>query len=283
MGAAKEAKEAAKRRAKRLAYEKANPVKAWKPKPQPLSRMAKMFMAMRNFKIPKKAAAVVKKVIKKVVKKVVKKSVAKKARQSRRRSRRTDMVWAVNRRGSPYYRRGRSGRWTHVPGVVKQVSNGPVGTFCVNRKDAIYYRLGTNENNNSGGHGWQRIPGTLKQISASTNSDAVWGVNKRGTVYCKLGASYRWQRIPGTLVQVEIGNAGVYGVNRHGAIYYRKGTYGRPTSRGCGWTRIPGTLKNIGVGRNGIWGVNRHGAIYTRTHNSGWTQIPGRYVNISSF
>lgn len=202
-----EEKAAAKRRAARLAYEKANPVKAWKPKPQPLSRMAKMMMAMRNFKIPKKTAPVVKKVIKKVVKK----AVAKKPRQFRRQ---TDMVWAVNRRGSPYYRHGRSGRWTHVPGVVKQVSNGPVGTFCVARlKDAIYYRLGTNENNNSGGRGWQRLPGSLRQISAGLRY--LWGINRWGQIYCMKPTlsrgkiTGRWQRVPGTLKQISASKSNI--------------------------------------------------------------------------
>merc|ERR1711990_20067 len=319
--AAKEAKEAAKRRAKRLAYEKANPVKAWKPKPQPLSRMAKMFMKMRNFKIPKKAAPV-----KKVVKAVVK-AAAKKPRQCRRR--RPDMVWAVAIGGVPYYRRGKSGKWTRISGTVKQMTNGPVGTFALNRHGIPYYRMGTHENPQSGGRGWQklggrlaqisagknslwginrhgaiycmtptvsrsgklsgrwqRVGGRLKQISASKDSDVIWGVNPHGAVYYKLSRRHRWQKIPGTLAQIKVGNRGVYGINNHGIIYFRKGTGRKPSSPGCGWIRINqariGRLKNVAVGHNGIWGPPSRGYIYTRVPGGKWSRIVGKVAQISS-
>merc|ERR1719189_3456596 len=158
-------------------------------------------MKMRNFKIPKKSAPVKKK-----------KAVVKKPRQCRRR--RPDMVWAVAIGGVPYYRRGKSGKWTRISGTVKQMTNGPVGTFALNRHGIPYYRMGTHENPQSGGRGWQKLGGRLAQISAGKNS--LWGINRHGAIYCMTPTvsrsgklSGRWQR----LAQISAGKNSLWGIN----------------------------------------------------------------------
>jgi len=121
-----------------------------------------------------------------------------------------DMVWAVNNRDNIFYRHGKKGKWSKVPGGLKQVSIGPVGTFGVNKYDAIFYRTGTHEGKNPAGHGWQRLPGALKWVSAGKN--AVWGVNAADQIYClspivlkgdQLDFSkMNWHRVPGGLKQI---------------------------------------------------------------------------------
>ena len=54
-----------------------------------------------------------------------------------------------------------------------------------------------------------------------------------------IPCSVPWAQTDGLLRTVSVGRAGVWGA-RDGAIWYREGTYGRPTSSGTGWKRISG-------------------------------------------
>jgi len=253
------------------------------------------------------------------------------------------MVWAVNSGHQIFYRRGRKGDWHRVRGAfdaegLKQISTGPVGTFGVNKYDDIYFRVGTHEDNNSVGTGWQKlpgklsqisagknavlgvnkhgeiycltprfyyadnfkgykidfsksnwqlVPGKLKQISASNDSDVIWGLDKGGRVWYKDGIKGKGQLIPGVLLQVEVGNGGVYGVNVHHQVCYRNGTKTNPNSKGTGWTRIPGRMKmkHVNSSRNAIWAVNSRDQIYAATAkgaNLQWVGIPGGLKQISA-
>merc|ERR1712025_388585 len=154
----------------------------------------------------------------------------------------------------------------------------PDMVWAVNNRDNIFYRHGKKGK-------WSKVPGGLKQISASKSCDAVWGVARNGTIWYRQNTKANWENVPGRLIQVAVGTAGVYGVNRSHMIWYRNGTNKKPDSKGTGWTRLPGALKNIAVGRNGLWGANKKDMIYWAARGSkpGWEQIPGGLKQISAF
>ena len=67
------------------------------------------------------------------------------------------IVIGVNGLNQIYYRFGLEDTWKHIPGVLKNVSVGPLGgVFGCNPKDEIFYLNGTK---------WQRLAGALKCIS----------------------------------------------------------------------------------------------------------------------
>ena len=57
---------------------------------------------------------------------------------------------------------------------------------------------------------------------------AIWGVNSNDQIWFKSDSDFMWERIPGGLKQIEVGQLGVFGVNRNDAIYYRVGTNNNP-------------------------------------------------------
>jgi hypothetical protein len=101
---------------------------------------------------------------------------------------------------------------------------------------------------------WSTIAGALSQIDHGTTSD-VWGVNSNERIY-RLKDDRTWMNIPGLLKHVTVGEAGVWGTNRHDNIYFR---------RGSSWVHISGKLKQIDSGTGSIvYGVNRNDNIYCR-------------------
>ena len=112
---------------------------------------------------------------------------------------------------------------------------------------------------------------------------------RRGVSTSKPGGT-SWQRIPGKLSEISVGDAGVWGVNRGGAIYYRTGT-GKNNGnkkRGSAWKRVSGSLKTISSGKGFVYGTNRNNDIFVRlgisrknptgTH---WKKLPGKLMEIS--
>ena len=66
----------------------------------------------------------------------------------------------------------------------------------------------------------------LVKVSVSKVSDSVvWGTNKNDEIFAWKGG-HRWVQIPGNLRVVSCGEAGVWGFNLNGWIFYRKGTRG---------------------------------------------------------
>ena len=126
---------------------------------------------------------------------------------------------------------------------------------------------------------WKKIPGGLKQVSASGNG-WVWGVNSAGSIYkCKKPCTGSWSLVDGGLVQVSAGDKEVWGVNSAGSIYKR------PVDGSGNWQKIPGGLKHVSASGNGwIWGVNSANKIYKckKPCNGNWQHITdGRLKMIS--
>jgi len=208
-------------------------------------------------------------------KKFMAKRAKEKARQEQARKEREarepkgPIVWAVNSKDEVYYRHGERGGWTLVPGrSLKQISIGPVGTFGVDKNDDIFYRVGTNETKDSAGSDWQRLPGKLSWISAGLN--AVWGVNASNEIYCLSPVKFRWhgtdrhvdftrskwERIYGGLKQISVSKNCdvVWGVNIHGAVYYKRSKSSRNR-----WHWISGRLSQVEVGDAGVFGIHKTG------------------------
>jgi len=214
------------------------------------------------------------------------------------------MVWAVNSGHQIFYRRGRKGDWTRVRGAfdaegLKQISHGPVGTFGVNKYDDIYFRVGTHEDNNSAGTGWQKLPGKLSQISAGKNT--VWGVHN-GKISCLTPQFYyadnfkgykidfsksNWQSVPGELMQISASKDSdvIWGVAKGGRIWYKDGIKGKGQL-------IPGSIPGgqVAVGNGGVYGVTSNHEVYYRngtktkpnSKGTGWTRVPGRMKYVAS-
>merc|ERR1739848_837034 len=189
-----------------------------------------------------------------------------------------DMVWAVNKSDEIFYRNGThednnsAGHgWQKLPGALKWVSAGKNAVWGVNEKDQIYCLSPIVLNGDQldfSKMDWKHIANGLQQISASKNSDAIWGVSKHGICYYKLNSNSPWEVMGSGLMQVAVGNAGVYGLSPTHCIFYRNGTHAKPDSKGTGWTYFPGALKNIMVGRNAVWGANKKAMIYWAACNS---------------
>ena len=82
---------------------------------------------------------------------------------------------------------------------------------------------------------WEQVRGDLSQVSASTASSAIWGVNAKGNIFYKSSPLEAFEPIGGGLKQVEAGGLGVFGVNKNDHIYYRIGTHENPGSKGTEW------------------------------------------------
>lgn len=191
-----------------------------------------------------------------------------------------DSAWVVNKRNQIFHRNGMKGNWNHVPGGLMQISNGPIGTFGVNRYHDIYYRRGTHEDYKSAGTGWSQLPGKLKYVSAGKN--AVWGVNKDDMIYV-LRPAFKggdidirrgWQQIPGRLSQISASKDSdvVWGVNKNGRILYRDFKRYKNGGSMREWKLIPGALKQVEIGPGGVYGVNFNNEVFYR---AGTYEKPG--------
>jgi len=196
-------------------------------------------------------------------------------------------IWGVNRSDNIYKRKKNGGSWQRVNGGLKQISGGQNEVWGVNRNNAIYKRPVDGSSN------WQRIGGSLKDVSASGNG-WVWGVNSGGKIYKRRKNGGNWQGVYGGLKQISGGQKEVWGVNNNDAIYkmpidgngkwqnirgrlkwvsaghpdYVFGVNANDQIYECkkpcngNWKKLPGGLKQIDGGKNDIWGVNRNDAIY---------------------
>ena len=178
----------------------------------------------------------------------------------------------------------RTTKWTNVPGKLSQLSTGKEEVYGVNAGDNIYahskYPDGKNALNR---RGWRRIPGGLKNVSA-TNNKWIFGANRGDNIYqCKKPCEGAWQRISGGLKQVSGGQNYLYGVNRGDYIYRR-----RLDSRGAlgsSWYNIPGRLKWVNASnKNYVYGANSNDNIYVckKPCSGGWRQISGGLKNIAA-
>ena len=82
---------------------------------------------------------------------------------------------------------------------------------------------------------WEQVRGGLAQVSVSTASSAIWGVNANGNIFYKSGPLEAFEPVDGGLKQIEAGGLGVFGVNANDHIYYRIGTREQPGSKGTKW------------------------------------------------
>lgn len=183
-----------------------------------------------------------------------------------------------------------SGKWTKVPGKLKQISVGDFGIWGVNSSNEIWFRNGISKEN-SIGTDWNRIDGLLKQIAVGCYG--VWGVNSYDEIWFRNGISKlkpmgdSWNRIDGLLKFISNGPCGVWGVNSYDQIWFRDGV-SNEKPMGTGWTRVDGLLKQIAVGANGVWGVNSHDEIWFRNgilsenpKGTSWTRIDGLLKQIT--
>jgi virginiamycin B lyase len=183
-----------------------------------------------------------------------------------------------------------SGNWGHVPSGCSVQSAGDW---------AAHYNTHPNAHNRHGSYTivkkqgdtlvsppppvlnkWTKIPGGLKQVTAS-GKGWVWGVNSANQIYkCKKPCTGAWTQIPGGLKQVSADDKEVWGVNNAGGIYKR------PVDGSGGWTNIRGGLKHVSASGNGwIWGVNSTDNIYKckKPCTGAWTHLRdgGRLAMVS--
>ena len=94
-------------------------------------------------------------------------------------------------------------------------------------------------------HSFTKIPGRLKQVTASVNY--FWGVTSSRRIYicpqqCTTG---QWKNIRGSLVQIDAGDHEVWGVNRYYQIFKR------PVDGSGSWTTISGRARDVSASGNG--------------------------------
>lgn len=86
---------------------------------------------------------------------------------------------------------------------------------------------------------WSLQSGRLKQLDLSPYN-ILWGVNSNHQIFIRNGNGWTW--VSGRLKHVSVGNAGVWGVNKHDNIYYREGVT-LSSSFGTSWTQVSGTVQ----------------------------------------
>ena len=198
-------------------------------------------------------------------------------------------VWGVNSNDQIWFQSDSDFMWEKIPGGLKQIEVGQLGVFGVNRNDAIYYRVGTNNNPSSSGSSWQRLPGGLKHISVGDSS--IWGVNKHDAIWEMTNIefddegkiNFDWVKKEGGLDNVSVYNGVIWGVNKNDNIWFK-------SSSDAKWEKIPGGLKQIEIGKFGVFGVNKNDDIWYRvgTHNNpnssgtDWQKLYGKLKHISS-
>jgi len=176
----------------------------------------------------------------------------------------------------------RTTSWTNVPGELVQLSTGQKEVYGVNAQDYIYAHAKVpGQNNANGTKGWRRIPGRLKNISAS-NKDYVFGVNAQDYIYqCKKPCKGAWQRMEGGLKQISGGQKYVYGVNRNDSIY--RARLPITNLRNPQWYKIPGGLKWINASNPyEIFGTNRNNQLYKcqKPCTGGWRKFGDTIKNV---
>ena len=85
---------------------------------------------------------------------------------------------------------------------------------------------------------WSVIPGRLMQVDVSP-ADVVWSVNSAHFIFLRVGSQGKWKQIGGLLKHVSVGEAGVWGVNKHDEIWYREGVSSSNVA-GTKWEKVDG-------------------------------------------
>ncbi|XP_033640902.1 tectonin beta-propeller repeat-containing protein 1-like [Asterias rubens] len=186
------------------------------------------------------------------------------------------------------------GDWRSIDSrSLKHVSVGPAGVWGVDNNYDIYYRVGTYDNETNTGDSWVTIGGSdqyplaggLSQVAVGR--DAVWGFNRYGALYFRLGITAckpegtAWTAVPGTFGDPDSDTDGdgwtnvdgllkyisssdtIYGVSTDDAIFYRQGvSAGTPT--GTEWQIIPGALKQVESLSLAVWGVNAANEVFVK-------------------
>jgi hypothetical protein len=175
-----------------------------------------------------------------------------------------------------------SGKWDKLSenklvqlsvGCNPTVSSNQCEIWGVNDNFKIFYRTGTQTTP------WIEISGSLARVSVAYGlvgtvmKSVIWGVNKSGAAYYRIGVSGSWIQVSSTpaLVQVAVAydmsgiNFLVYGVTAGGDVYHRNSFTG-------GWTRADNiSLKQVSVafdphGTPMVWGINLNSESYYRWH-----------------
>jgi len=99
-------------------------------------------------------------------------------------------VWATDTADNIYYRTDsredcEGSGWQRVDGKLAQVASGGEAVWGVTQSGGIYYRLGVTATRPIGSE-WLQIPGGLKQLSVSTDNNALWGVNANNEIYSRF-------------------------------------------------------------------------------------------------
>jgi virginiamycin B lyase len=219
-------------------------------------------------------------------------------------------LWGVNQQGAPVMWFRQLNNWAPFAGTLSQisVSSDGVAVWGIDSAGSVYQFInssftkrpgslisisvanastiwGTDANEkiwkwNPAKNAWDLFPlGLLTQISASADG-TVWGLNKAGKVYQKIGND--WAERPGKFSLISVGNAtNIWAMESDGLLWnwsmLAKTWVARPA--------MPGTAAQISVGADGsVWGVNKNGNVYRWAINrDAWQQMPGelKYISVA--
>ena len=71
-----------------------------------------------------------------------------------------------------------------------------------------------------------------------SDNDCLWGITPENEIMFKKSFNEKaWQKVPGSLNQISASELGVFGSGLNAEVYYRVGTYKNPTSIGTEWQR----------------------------------------------
>lgn len=169
-----------------------------------------------------------------------------------------------------------NGQWKKTNGSLAQVSLGTDRLWGVNASQQIFSRRIANDGVFL--DEWKQIAGHLTHVSAS-NQDAVWGVNRNGTVFRCDGKceTANWvQDNPGkSIKQISGGKNHVYAIDSDGLIHKKA------TANGS-WEQINGILDYIDASnQDEVWGVNSANDVFkcNQPCNGSWSLVDRKDTN----
>ena len=184
-----------------------------------------------------------------------------------------DYIWGANKNDDIFtcVKPCDDGKWTHVPGKLKQVSADDEYVWGVNSGNYIFRKKVNNSDN------WKNISGNLNNIS-STCKDYLWGTNTLQQIFkCKKPCDTgQWEIVNGRLRQVSGGQNDVWGVNSNNQLYKR------PVDGSGNWEEIGGgKFKWVsGANEDFIYAIDTEDKIYKCAQpcdnkSGNWMVIPG--------
>lgn len=191
--------------------------------------------------------------------------------------------WGLDAAGTVFHMPLGGAAWEQMDGEFVEISSGGTEVWAVCAGGKVYKRAGA-------AGAWEEVAGELMASVDVSDNDAVWALAADDTIHRYLRETGEWSTVGGFLKTISTGPSGVWGVDKYGDTFHRKGTFGGADTRGIGWKPVPGKMKWVSTGVDTVFGANDHGEIMYRTGvtadnylGDSWIYIAGDFAMVDSW